>query len=139
MGIKLPIKPNTSYELVVEPHEADMPLDVFLVSRFPGLSRNFFQRLVESNCVHINKHPVAKQGVKIRPGDLVNVTIPLQKRDDLQTRASSVSLEVIYEHEHFLIIIIISQPGLMSILRDHSMKNRPLLIGYLSSTPRLLK
>ncbi|MCL4229333.1 RluA family pseudouridine synthase [Candidatus Dependentiae bacterium] len=128
MGTKLLIKPNISYELIVEPHEAAMRLDMFLVSRFPDLSRNFFQRLVEANCVQINKQPAAKQGVKIKLNDQVSITVPAQKKRDPQALTDSISVEVVYEHEHFLII---NKPAGVNVHPPRPQHEEPSLVDWL--------
>ncbi len=128
MGTRLLIKPNTSYELSVESHEVAMRLDMFLVSRFPDLSRNFFQRLIETNFVQINKRQVTKQGVKVKLGDQVSITVPAEKKRNSQMLTDSIAVEVIYEHEHFMII---NKPAGLNVHPPRPEHEEPSLVDWL--------
>lgn len=128
METKLLIKPNTTYELTVESHEADMRLDMFIVSRFSDWSRNFFQRLIEQKCVWINGQQAVKQGVRVKVNDRINIFSPAEKKRAFNALAESISVSVLYEHEHFLII---NKPAGLNVHPPRPQHEEPSLVDWL--------
>jgi 23S rRNA pseudouridine1911/1915/1917 synthase len=98
------IQPNTHHQLDVMPHEQDMRLDVFITSHFPAYSRSFFQKLIEHEHVLVNGHKVVKQGTKLKVNDIVSVFFPAEEKRTYNPNTQSLKIQVLFEHEHFLII-----------------------------------
>ncbi len=74
-------------------------LDQYLVDRIGYLSRNEVQRLITDGLVKLNGKPT-KSSVKPRENDIVEVSAPLQKIEQLVPE--EMPLEVLYEDDYML-------------------------------------
>lgn len=82
--------------------EAGLRLDKIVASRYKDVrSRTYFQSLIDNGKVLINHEPVKKRIVP-KEGDFVEILFALSKEMTLE--AEEISLEILYEDEHFLII-----------------------------------
>jgi len=88
-------------ELKFTVESAGVRLDRFLADHCPGISRSQLQKLVEQDFVLVNGMPF-KAGRKLSPGDAVNVTLP--EAEPEEPGAESISLNIVYEDEHLLVI-----------------------------------
>ncbi|MES2273619.1 MAG: RluA family pseudouridine synthase, partial [Chlamydiota bacterium] len=76
-------------------------IDKLLASRFPHLSRTYFQHLIEIGCVLINGKPVKK---RILPEEGDEIEICFQATPETSLQAESIPLEILYEDEYLLAI-----------------------------------
>lgn len=88
---------------------AGMRLDAFLVLEFPDKTRSYFQKLIDKARVKVNGK-AAKNGVKLRNGDVLEVDIPKLKK--ISAKAQKISLKIIYEDDD---IVVIDKPWNMVV------------------------
>ena len=83
-------------------------LDKYLHGRFSNLSRCFIQDVVRQGAVKVNGK-IAKQSLKLSPGDEIDMTLPeLPSKEILP---EDIPLEIIYEDAE--LIVINKQPGMI--------------------------
>ncbi len=76
-------------------------LDLFLVSKLPGMSRSHLQKLIREGYVHVNAAP-ARPGQALYAGDLVAVTVRPASPTTLE--AEDIPLRIAFEDESILVI-----------------------------------
>ena len=86
--------------LQVSPNNASKRIDQYLANLLP-LSRTAVQRLLKLNLITVNSEPV-KANYKTRPDDEIRIEIPGPTPVPLAPEA--ISLDIIYEDEHLLIV-----------------------------------
>jgi len=86
--------------LQVSPNNASKRIDQYLSNLLP-MSRTAVQRLLKLNLITVNSEPV-KANYKTRPDDEIRIEIPGPTPVPLAPEA--ISLDIIYEDEHLLIV-----------------------------------
>ena len=76
-------------------------IDQYLMDRFPGYSRTYFQYLIEKEHVRINGAPVKKRQLP-RPNDVITVTFLAKPLPTLL--AENLPLEILFEDQDLLCI-----------------------------------
>jgi 23S rRNA pseudouridine1911/1915/1917 synthase len=76
-------------------------LDRYLASRVTFLSRTRLQALIESGAARVNGRG-AKSSTTVRPGDVVEVAIPVP--EDPEVRPEPIPLDVLFEDEHIIVL-----------------------------------
>ncbi len=91
-----------------ELNDRTIRLDTFISSK-SGLTRSSIQKLIKNKEILVNSS-AEKAGYRIRPGDIINMTMP----DAAETTLVSedIPLDVIFEDEH---IIVVNKPAGMVI------------------------
>jgi 23S rRNA pseudouridine1911/1915/1917 synthase len=84
-------------------------LDKFLASRFSNYSRSYFQRLIESGHVLVNKNQ-QKSRYFLRKNDSIEINF-VKFKNEFSLNPSNIELDVIYENDD--IIAINKQAGLV--------------------------
>ena len=87
--------------LMVSGEEVGMRLDRFLISRFPGYSRTYFQHLIEEKLVLVNTELV-KKSAKLEEGDEIEIEFAVTP--EISITPEAIPLEIIYEDAHLLAI-----------------------------------
>jgi 23S rRNA pseudouridine1911/1915/1917 synthase len=87
------------YQLQIE--EPQGRIDRCLAQRFPSLTRSAVQRLINEGCVLVNGRPTRSSYHPI-PGDAVTVRVP--ELQPTLPQPEPLSLNVLYEDEHLLVI-----------------------------------
>lgn len=95
-----------SFEVSVE--ESEQRLDRLLALHYPNQSRQYFQGLIESGHVLLNKR-VPKKREKPKVGDTIEVCFVLTPEINLEPEA--IPLDIIYEDEH--LIAVSKPPGMV--------------------------
>jgi 23S rRNA pseudouridine1911/1915/1917 synthase len=85
-------------------------LDVYLTSILDGLSRTRVQKLIDSGNVTINGTIAFKTGIKLEPGDQIQVTIPEPTPTVLLPE--QISLDILFENED---VIVVNKPAGMVV------------------------
>ena len=94
-----------SIELVValdNDNDTDPRLDVWLAMQLPEFSRSRLQKLITQGQIYLGERVCADKKYRLKSGDRVRVTIPPPDRLDLVPEP--ISLDLLYEDEHLLII-----------------------------------
>lgn len=95
---------------IVGAQDADLRLDVFLASRFGGVTRSAIKRLMDDGRVRLNSRP-AKPGQKLRLNDVVTADMPAPD-SPAPLKAEDVALDILYEDSD---VIVINKPAGMSV------------------------
>lgn len=99
------ITPDTTVFKMVEPEFEGKRIDQFLAAAFPGYSRSFFQKSIDAGHIHINGVPASKHSILVKNQDSVQVYFPAPAPLEKPRQAvEHLSVQVIFEHEHFIII-----------------------------------
>jgi 23S rRNA pseudouridine1911/1915/1917 synthase len=89
-------------QFTVTDKEHDLRLDVFVSLKDPFLSRSQVKRMIEEGEATINHIPVSKAGLRLKAGDIVEITArPSQPG---QIIPQDISLDIIYEDHDILVI-----------------------------------
>jgi 23S rRNA pseudouridine1911/1915/1917 synthase len=89
------------YTLTAGPAEAGQRLDRVVAAALPDLSRTHVQQLIARGLVRVNGGP-AKAGQRLRPGELVTVTVP--PPEPAEVRPEAIPLRIVYEDAAVLVI-----------------------------------
>jgi 23S rRNA pseudouridine1911/1915/1917 synthase len=114
------LKPGSTVGITVMALQEPMRIDQFLARSFIGYSRSFFQNLIASGSITVNGIAISKPRLLIKPHDAINIHVPSPRPlGQIDERARQLPIELIYEHEHFLIVskpagIITHQPHISS-------------------------
>ena len=76
-------------------------LDAFLARAVENMTRSAAQRLIEEGCVQLCGRP-AKKNDKLKPGDVVMLTLPEPKEVDIVP--TEMALDIVYEDEDLLVL-----------------------------------
>ena len=98
----------SEYRFEVSQENAGSRLDLFLSRMSLELSRNQVQRLIDNNCILVNKKP-QKASYRLRSKDQVLVSVPPAPPSQLEPEP--LSLDVVFEDDH--LIAINKPPGLV--------------------------
>ena len=79
-------------------------LDRFLADRFPEIPRARWDVHVRTGEIKVNGQPVAKGGVKLRPGDLVETELPVIAAPAAHLEAEAIDLPTLFEDAHLWIV-----------------------------------
>lgn len=96
---------QSSYEhhrVVADKGQSALRVDLFLVNRIEGVSRNQIQRAAEAGNVLVNGEPV-KSNYRVRPLDQIQVMMPYPKHE-FELIPQDIELDVHYEDDQLLII-----------------------------------
>ena len=93
---------------IVSPEDRGTRLDIYLTGRNPGLTRSHLKRLIENENVTLNG-VIPKAGEKIKPGDLIKLTIP--PPEPMRAFPEPIPLNIL--HEDFDVIVINKPAGLV--------------------------
>jgi 23S rRNA pseudouridine1911/1915/1917 synthase len=96
------------YNFTVSEVDGDTRLDLFLVERFPDLSRSHIQKYLQEDSLILVNNTKRKSHYKLKPGDSIQVKIPPPKQTQLI--ATDMHIDVLYEDESLLVIN--KQPGI---------------------------
>lgn len=77
-------------------------IDVWLAKNIAELSRSRIQKLIAEGRVTLNQYPCLDKKTIVKPGDVINVTIPPPVASDIIPQ--SIPLEILYEDEYILVI-----------------------------------
>ena len=99
------LHPDTKHELIVDASYTGSRIDKYIAEQFSLYSRSYFNKLIESGNVALNGKTVDKSSTPIKTGDHIIITIPPKKVIDPELLSKKApTIDVIFEHEHFLII-----------------------------------
>ncbi len=110
----------------------DVPqrIDLFLAGHH-GQSRTYFQELIALKHVFVNDSPVKKPSLLLKQGDTVAVHFPtLEEIKALKTLDPGLKIEVVFEHEDFLVI---NKPAHLSVHAPSQHTNEGSLVDWLLS------
>ncbi|MCS6822730.1 MAG: RluA family pseudouridine synthase [Cytophagaceae bacterium] len=90
------------YRIEVDKGQSPMRIDKFLLSRIENATRTKIQNAIESGAVKVNGKET-KSGYKIKPGDLIIISLPHPPRTDVIV-PENIPLDIMYEDEDLLVV-----------------------------------
>ncbi len=87
--------------VVFTAEEKGQRLDVFVVERFPELSRSHVQKLIEQGNVLVDRI-VCKANYKLRGGEAVQVTVP--QAEPISVEPEDIPLDILYEDKDIIVV-----------------------------------
>lgn len=92
---------NNMEPIVFTAEEKGQRLDVFVVERFPELSRSHVQKLIEQGNVLVDGS-VRKANYKLRGGEAVQVTVP--QAEPISVEPEDIPLDILYEDKDIIVV-----------------------------------
>lgn len=129
MKAKNEVAPGSIHTITVDAHHHHTRLDIWLATIFNAYSRSFLKDLIITSCITINTKKQVKPSYLLKEGDSVTVCFP-QKRvvNPTEIIAHAQGIEIIYTHEHFLII---NKPAGLIMHHAPSTAGKPTLADWL--------
>lgn len=90
------------YRIVADPKQSPLRIDKFLIDRIPNASRNKIQHAIRDNFIKVNAQDI-KANYKIRPEDVVVISLPTPPRDN-EILPENIPIHIVYEDESLLIV-----------------------------------
>lgn len=90
------------HHIVVDPKQALLRIDKFLMDRLPNVTRNKVQNGIRDGFVKVNGE-VIKPNYKIRPGDHIHIYLTEPPRDE-DVVPENIPLNIVFEDAHLLVI-----------------------------------
>jgi 23S rRNA pseudouridine1911/1915/1917 synthase len=117
------------YSFTVTVDDAAVRIDKFVADKLPSHSRSFMADQIKKGNVAVNGVVIIKTNIKVKLHDTVEITIPQKPPLDLAIlKAATNGLQIIYEHEHFLII---NKPAGLLVHTPHKQSTQPTLTDWL--------
>ena len=77
-------------------------IDIWLHRNFPDFSRSAFSRLIKQGLIKKNQEVIYKPSSEVRPGDILEITWPVDARHTLEPQ--NLPLDIIYQDDHIVVI-----------------------------------
>ena len=90
------------HKILVDPGQSLIRIDKFLSDRLPNASRNRIQNGIKDGLVKVNETDI-KSNYKVRPGDIVTISLPKPPRDK-EVIPEDIELNIVYEDEAILVV-----------------------------------
>ena len=88
--------------IVVDAGQALLRIDKFLMDRLPNVTRNKLQNAIRTESIRVNNEPT-KVSYKIKPNDVITVTLPNPPRDT-EIIPENIPLRIVYEDDDLLLV-----------------------------------
>jgi 23S rRNA pseudouridine1911/1915/1917 synthase len=90
------------HRITVDKGQAALRIDKFLMDRIANATRTKIQNAIEAEAVLVNEKPV-KVSYKIRPCDVITVSLPEPPREDVVI-PENIPLNIVYEDDELLVV-----------------------------------
>jgi len=90
------------HRIIADPNQNALRIDKFLIDRLPNVSRNRVQAGIKEGFIKVNDTAV-KQNYKIRPSDIVTVSLPQPPRDT-EIVPEDIPLNIVYEDNDLMVV-----------------------------------
>lgn len=123
------IKHKEPLIIIVPENQPKIRIDHFLHAQLPSFSRSFFNRAIEDGLISCNNVVVTKAGHMVKSCDQIKIDFPTIQPISKETiKAAQITVEIIYQHEHFLII---NKPAGLLVHAAPSTKNEITLSDWI--------
>ena len=102
------------YRLVADKGQEPDRIDKFISTHIEGTSRHRVQLAIKAGYVFLNDVP-AKANAMIRPGDVIRVMMPYQRRG-VEILPEDIPLDIVYEDED---VLVVNKPAGMVVHPGH--------------------
>jgi 23S rRNA pseudouridine1911/1915/1917 synthase len=89
--------------IVVDPKQAPVRIDKFLMDRLNNVSRNRIQIGLRAGAIRVDGQEV-KPNFKIKPGQQISMIVPRAVSEPYRIFPQNIPLDIIYEDDHLLVI-----------------------------------
>jgi 23S rRNA pseudouridine1911/1915/1917 synthase len=89
--------------ILVDPGQAPVRIDKFLMDRLDKVSRNRIQNAIKAGCILVNDNSV-KANYKTKPRDRISVVLPSEPHLDDSVKPENIPLDIVYEDEYLMVI-----------------------------------
>ena len=103
------VKIRETHQFTVEEEHRNLRLDKFLHLVLSEFSRSYLSHLIEEGFVKVDNTVVRKASKKLKPGQVVEVSIPEPQK--LELKPEPIPIEVIYEDKD--LAVVYKPPGLV--------------------------
>lgn len=90
------------FRFTVDKGQTPVRVDKFLLDRIANATRNKIQAAIDAEVISVNGKPT-KNAYKVRPGDLIIVSLPHPPREDV-VLPEDIPLNIMYEDDDLLIV-----------------------------------
>lgn len=90
------------HRLVADPKQSLTRIDKFLMDRLPNVTRTKIQGGIHEGFVKVNEKAV-KPNYKVRPGDIITVSLPEPPRDT-DVKPENIPLDIVFEDDYLLVV-----------------------------------
>lgn len=94
---------NDIRTIVVDPGQALLRIDKFLMDRLPQVSRNKIQEGLKDHRILVNGEEI-KPNYKVRPADEITIETPVNEGYDGEIIPENIPLDIRYEDDHLLVV-----------------------------------
>ena len=93
---------NNSIKFLVNTKDSGKRIDTFLASKIDSLTRSFIKKLIETNCVQLNKENISLPSKKIKSNDEIDIRIDHENNHQLKPK--NIKLKIVYDDDDILVI-----------------------------------
>ena len=90
------------YKVVVDPGQAQLRVDKFLMDKVENTSRNKLQEAATAGNIHVNSVAV-KSNYKVKPGDVVKIVLEHPPRE-IELIPQDIPIEILYEDNDLILV-----------------------------------
>ncbi len=90
------------YRFTADPGQSLLRIDKFLACRIENVSRTRVQSAANAGNILVNNNPV-KPSYKVKPGDIVQVVLPMPPRD-IELIPENIPLNIVYEDDDVIVV-----------------------------------
>ncbi len=94
------------FRFIADKGQSLLRIDLFLMNRIEGISRNKIQQAAKANCILVNDK-AEKQNYRVKPLDVISLVLPHPPRE-IEINAENIPISVVFEDEH---VIIVDKPA----------------------------
>ncbi len=90
------------HRIIADPKQSLVRIDKFLMDRLPNVTRTKIQGGIQEGFVKVNEKNV-KSNYKVRPGDVITVSMPEPPRDT-DVIPENIPITIVFEDPHLMVI-----------------------------------
>ncbi len=90
------------YKVIVDPGQAQLRVDKFLMDKVENTSRNKLQEAATAGNIHVNSTAV-KSNYKVKPGDVVQIVLEHPPRE-IELIPQDIPIEILYEDDDLILV-----------------------------------
>ena len=90
------------YKIIVDPGQAQLRVDKFLMDKVENTSRNKLQEAASAGNIHVNNIAV-KSNYKVKPGDVVQIVLEHPPRE-IELIPQDIPIDILYEDDDLILV-----------------------------------
>lgn len=135
------------HHFIADPKQSAIRVDKFLTDRIFKITRSKVQNAIKAGLVTVNEKEV-KANYKVKPGDVVEVSIPKPLDEAISLTPENIPLDIVYEDDDLLVVHkpagMVVHPGIGNYKHTlvhglaYYFKNLPVMAGNPGNRPGLV-